>query len=344
MGVFKKQGVYWIDYYVDGHRKREQIGPDKKLAETVHKKRKVEIAEGKFLDKRKVPRCAFNELAALYLKWAQVNHRGYASTQSRVEHLREEFGLLQLSAITPLMIDNYVAKRAGVRQPATVNRELQILHHMFRKAQEWGKALDNPVKHQRSLRVNNRRLRYLSLEEMERLLAVADEALRPVLITALHTGLRRSELFGLTWQDVDFKQGLMRVLHTKNGERRDIPMTDTLRGTLQHLPRRLNSDYIFPGKTGHGLVDIRKRFKRALRDAGVEGFVFHDLRHTFASHLVMAGVDLITVKEFLGHKDIKMTLRYAHLAPDYKRAAINRLDTYMDTSHKKGVTEGSVTP
>jgi site-specific recombinase XerD len=72
--------------------------------------------------------------------------------------------------------------------------------------------------------------------------------------------------------------------------------------------------------------------------------VFHDLCHTFASHLVMAGVDLMTVKEFLGHKDIKMTLRYAHLAPDYKRAAISRLDTYMDTSHKKGVAEHSATP
>jgi integrase len=231
-----------------------------------------------------------------------------------------------------------VAKRAGIRRPATVNREIQILNHMFRK------ALDNPVKHQRPLRVNNRRLRYLSLEEMERLLAGADDVLRPILIAALHTGFRRSELFGLTWQDVDFKRGVIRVLHTKNGERRELPMTDTLRDTLQHLPRRLNSDQVFPGKTGHGLVDIRKRFHRTLREAGIEGFVFHDLRHTFASHLVMAGVDLMTVKEFLGHKDIKMTLRYAHLAPDYKRAAISRLDTYMDTSHKKGVTEHSVTP
>jgi integrase len=76
------------------------------------------------------------------------------------------------------------------------------------------------------------------------------------------------------------------------------------------------------------LVDIRKRFNRALKDAGIEGFVFHDLRHTFASYLVMAGVDLMTVKDFMGHKDLKMTLRYAHLAPDYKRAAISQLDTY----------------
>jgi integrase len=113
---------------------------------------------------------------------------------------------------------------------------------------------------------------------------------------------------------------------------------------LQHLPRRLASDYVFPGKTGHSLVDIRKRFHRALQEAGIEGFVFHDLRHTFASHLVMAGVDLMTVKEFLGHKDIKMTLRYSHLVPDYKRSAIDRLDTYMDSGQKKGVAALAVTP
>jgi integrase len=98
---------------------------------------------------------------------------------------------------------------------------------------------------------------------------------------------------------------------------------------------------VFPGKTGYGLVDIRKRFHRALQEAGIEGFVFHDLRHTFASHLVMAGVDLLTVKEFLGHKDIKMTLRYAHLAPDYKRAAITRLDTPMDTRPTIGIADNT---
>jgi len=92
------------------------------------------------------------------------------------------------------------------------------------------------------------------------------------------------------------------------------------------------------------VVDIRKRFHHALRDAGIEGFVFHDLRHTFPSHLAMAGVDLMTVQEFLGHRDIKMTLCYAPLAPDYNRSAMQRLDTCMDTRHKNGVTESSVTP
>jgi hypothetical protein len=133
MAVFKKQGVYWIDYYVGGHRKRERIGPDKKLAEVVLKKRKVEIAEGKYLDKRTVPRCSFSELADLYLNWAKVNHQGYVGTQSRVGLFRREFGTRQLSAITPLVVDEYVSRRAGVRKPATVNRDLVVLRHMFRR-------------------------------------------------------------------------------------------------------------------------------------------------------------------------------------------------------------------
>jgi integrase len=120
-------------------------------------------------------------------------------------------------------------------------------------------------------------------------------------------------------------------------------MSAMLRATLQQFPRRIDSDYVFPGKMGRGLVDIKKRFHRGMRDAGIDGFRFHDLRHTVASYLVMAGVDLVSVKAFLGHADLKMTLRYAHLAADYKPAAIDRLDTCMDTRQKKWVTARVVT-
>jgi integrase len=332
MAVFKKQGVYWIDYYVQGRRKRERIGPDKRLAETVLQKRKVAIAEGKYLDKKRVPRCTFDELAALYLTWAQTNHQGFAPTKSRVKRLQETFGPYQLRDITPLMVDEYIQKRVTTCKPGTVNRETQLLSHMFKRAIAWGKALENPAAHLRPLRVNNRRLRYLSHKEITSLLSAADDILRPMVRVALHTGLRRSEQFSLTWQDVDFTLGLIRVLHTKNGERRELPMSATLRETLQQLPRRLGSDHIFPGRTGRGMSNIRGRFHRALREAGIEGFVWHDLRHTFASYLVMAGVNLTSVKELMGHKTIAMTLRYAHLAPDFQRDAIHRLDTSMDTS------------
>ena len=118
-------------------------------------------------------------------------------------------------------------------------------------------------------------------------------------------------------------------------------MNQTLEQTLKRTARRIDSPFVFPGKTGNGLTDIKKRFKKALKAAQIEDFRFHDLRHTFASHLVMAGVDLATVKEFLGHKRIEMTLRYAHRAPDHKRAAVQKLDTYMDTKAGKVATQSS---
>lgn len=140
-----------------------------------------------------------------------------------------------------------------------------------------------------------------------------------ILLTALHTRLRRGELFALTWPDLDMKAKVIRVVHTKNGKRRAIPMTPTLWETLQHVPRKLGSEIVFAGKTGNGLIDIRQQFTRALRQAGIADGTLHT-----------------------GHKRIKMTLRYVHLAPDHKRAAVHRLDTSMDTRAQEQGTEMAV--
>jgi integrase len=132
---------------------------------------------------------------------------------------------------------------------------------MFQKAIEWGKASAHPVRTLRPFRTANHRLRYLSLEEIRRLLQAADVVLCPIVLTALHTGLGRGELFALTWQDIDTKAKVIRVVQTKNGERREIPITPTLWDALQRMPRRLGAKLVFAGKTGQGLVDIRKRFR-----------------------------------------------------------------------------------
>ncbi|MFC1491143.1 site-specific integrase [Nitrospinota bacterium] len=128
--------------------------------------------------------------------------------------------------------------------------------------------------------------------------------------------MRRGELFNLQWRDIDFRKRLVRVADSKNGESREIPMNRTLEDTLKRIPWRLDLVFVFPGRTGRGLTNVRKRFMRALETAQIEDFRFHDLRHTFASRLVIRGVDLTTVKELMGHKSIEMTLRYAHSHPN----------------------------
>jgi integrase len=209
---------------------------------------------------------------------------------------------------------------------------------MFTKAIEWGLAIENPVRHFRTLHVEDGRCRCLNDGESERLLKAVKGTLRSLTQVALNTGMRRGELFHLKWKEVDFRNEIVRVVDSKNGESRELPMNETLRTTLKGIPRRLGSVYVFPGRTGEHLKDVSKGFKKALKAAQIEDFRFHDLRHTFASRLIMAGADLATVRELLGHKNIKMTLRYAHLAPHHKRAAIQLLDTYMDTKSKEAIS------
>jgi integrase len=132
---------------------------------------------------------------------------------------------------------------------------------------------------------------------------------------------------------VDLKNGFILIPKTKNNERLEVPINETLRATLEGLPRRIDGGYVFyDPKTDKPYKDVKRSFGSALGRAKITDFHFHDLRHTFASHLLMAGVDLTSVKELLGHKDIKMTLRYAHLAPSHKVKALNILDGILGNS------------
>jgi integrase len=180
----------------------------------------------------------------------------------------------------------------------------------------------------------DRRLRYLeSKEQCQALIDSCDSHLRPIVIMALNTGLRKGNVLNLKWSNIDLKNGFILVDMTKNGERLEIPINETLRQTLQNLPRRLDNGYLFYGpKTDKPYPDVKRSFSSACRKAGITNFHFHDLRHTFASHLIMAGIDLTTVKELLGHKDIKMTLRYAHLAPSHKVRAVEILDSTINNA------------
>jgi integrase len=155
--------------------------------------------------------------------------------------------------------------------------------------------------------------------------------LRLLVITALHTGFRASELRSLTWTDVEISRRMITVRagYAKNGEARRVPMNQLLTDILKSV-KLANSEYgrVFCTRDGMPYRSFRSAFERAVRKAGIADFTFHDLRHTFASRLVMAGVDLPTVKELLGHRDISMTMRYTHLSSDHKQTAVGKLEQF----------------
>jgi integrase len=340
VGVFSRQGNWWIDYYVDGRRRRKKIGTDKKLAEIVLARRKVEIAENRYLDKRETPRTTFSEMAKKYLAWSKANKRSWDRDKDSLKPLKKAFGGKLLADISVESIEDYKAGRRAAVSAATTNRELALLKHLFSKAVEWGRATVNPARNVKLLREDNIRVRYLSSEEEAKLINKCAKHLRPMVTVALNTGMRQGEVLALRWDQIDLANGLILLdTSTKSGKRREIPINATLRATLERHPRHIRSPYVFCKPSGEPFGSVKKAFSGACGRAKLEGVVFHTLRHTFCSRLVMAGVDLVTVKELLGHSSLAMVLRYAHLSPGHRKAAVDRLDSFTDESEEPASQE-----
>lgn len=334
-GIYKRGNVWWIRYAgMDRRIVRESSGFTKfRDAEGLLIQRRQAIKEGKQPEIKRISNHTFNELMEQYMKWAE-RQRSFRSKQGFIRQLAEGFGNLPLRRFSSMLIEQYQTERLQKgNKPATVNRLVATLKHMFTKAVEWDMVEDDTLKRIRKAKLleeNNRRLRFLSKEECQNLIACCDKHLSPIVITALNTGLRRGEILSLKWDNLDFKHGFILLERTKNGERREIPINDTLRAALHTVTRRLDVPYVFHNPaTGKPYQDVKRSFNTALRKTKIGDFHFHDLRHTFASHLVMAGVDLTTIKELLGHKTLTMTLRYAHLAPSHKVKAVEMLDEVL---------------
>ena len=175
------------------------------------------------------------------------------------------------------------------------------------------------------------------------LAAACPEWLRAVVVAAIHTGARQGELLALTWDDVDLDRGQVEFRMTKNGESRVVRLSETVRALLRELPSRFHGGHVF---RNHGGKPIHRdgltwSFRRAVRLACLQGFRFHDLRHSAASFLVQAGVSLNTVREILGHRSLAMTLRYAHLAPDHQAEAMAAMDDVATESRTCGPSRSS---
>jgi integrase len=297
-------------------------------------RKKAEVVEGRLnpAKARKSPR--FDAFADEYLEWMKANRKPLtiARVTGTLERLKAFYGHKQLRDLTPWHLEQFkkVRKEEG-KAPATINLELAVLKAMLHKAQEWGNLAEHPGKHVKLLKNPEQKVRFLSAGEEACLLAVCSAALRRMVSVGALTGFRRQELTSLRPEDVDLDRETISVAacYAKNGESRVLPIGSRLKGFLQEaLATRGTAPTVFvkPKDGAWTANGFAQAFRKACRRAGIGNLGPHVLRHTFASRLVMSGVDLRTVQELMGHKSISMTLRYAHLSPDHKRAAMEALE------------------
>jgi integrase len=339
--VFNKGGGYaWlIDFYDDkGKRVKRRF---KKLAdaEAVLARVVVSKKEGKYgevFGKKEVAR-TFDDLSFDYLVLMDDKRNIIDKTQIIKTVLYPAFLNLSLKNITYRDLELFRRGREktptgrGPRSMARVNREMAVLRHMLNKAVSWGWLEVNPFSKGESLfaRERNARGRFLSQEDASRLLAACADHLRPIVETALNTGMRKGEILALRWEWIRGAWVYLPGGMVKSGEGRPVPLNQAQVEVFKEVRAKveLKSPYVFPGVKGLPLVTIRKGFEAACRRAGIEDFHFHDLRHTCASWLVMAGASLKAVQQQLGHATLTMTMRYAHLAPGHQQEAINLIGT-----------------
>ncbi|WP_181295174.1 site-specific integrase [Pseudomonas sp. Q2-TVG4-2] len=297
-----------------------------------------------------------------YMPWFKAHHKGYEKTLHTLDTSFEPIMHRRLDEITGRDLEQIrTAWLNGSNKPATANRKMGSISGVFSRAVEWGYLPASPLEKVKQLKVDSiGRIRYLSKEESMALRGALDareriaraernsanewrlerrrkllpslqevaftDHLKPMVLLSLNTGMRRGEVFNLRWQDVNLQGKTLAVAGegAKTSETRHIPLNAEALATLKAWKEQGNgTGYVFPGAEGKPMADVKTAWLELLKNAGIVGFRWHDMRHDFASRLVMAGVPLNTVRDLLGHTDIKMTLRYAHLAPDSKAAAVD---------------------
>lgn len=322
MGIYKVGQKYYIDFYADGRRIRKAVG-SRKDAENAITAVKADILRREFKFKREA-RKRFEDFSEEYLEYAKANKRSWIRDEICLKHLKAQFNGKILSRIVPKDIEDYKQKRLEKVKPATVNRELAILKFMFSLAIKWKYADENPVKQVKFFQECQLAMRTLKEDEAKKLIEVASLHLKPIIILALNTGMRRGELLDLRWKDIDFDNHFIYIKKTKTGMTRKIPMSLLVEKTLNDIERK--NDFVFQNpKTKECFKHIRTEWHNTCKRAGIKDFRFHDLRHTAATWMVASGIDLVTVKDILGHENIKTTMRYAHPTPENKRKAVNAL-------------------
>jgi site-specific recombinase XerD len=361
--IYQRGKVWYLDISVRGRRIRNRVGTSKRIAELALKDAEVKAAKDEFgFAKHDI---TIEKFIEQFLDYSRTNHREATTKRYRavIDHFRQflhsKSNVTFISEITTELIDQYKVyrkdswvnpngypvdsdddvnghTRKGARAH-TINFEIGTLKSIFYLAMKWGYLKENPTLGVNKLKVTDSKpLRFLTVEECKMFLEACPDDLYPVYFTFLNTGMRKAELENLEWSDVDLKHRTIRIRRKefwqpKTGER-DIPINKQLHDLLAQLKtendRSIKSSFVFPDRQTGGKIKtkLRRRLILIAKQAGIENLTkIHTLRHTFASHLVMNGVDLPTVKKLMGHSDIQTTMIYAHLAADHLAGAVDKL-------------------
>lgn len=322
------------DFWLGTHRIRKTF-PIKKLAQDFESIKKADYLKGKFIPSSERDRTPFSKFIDEYFTLhASVNMVNAKNEFYRLKSFNKFFGDTAVSEITPKEIQKWKADLASRVKPSTFNRSLTALKGAFNTAIEWGKIKENPAQKITKLREDDPKTRYLTENEIDQLLKCASPKLCDFLVFAMNTGLRKTNVIQLNWEDIDFHNNIIKVIKTKSGKSVDIPINKVVSELLDRL--RPSSNH--PTGRVFDTTNLRREWERARRLAGIPPVRLHDMRHTFCSHLAMKGIDLLTISKLTGHADMKMTMRYAHLSPNHKLIAVNMLSLNqkgsLDTDRK----------
>lgn len=351
-GVYEKipgSGDYWIRYADDkGKIRRQHVGKSLAAARDIAEQRRTEVRHGKFdpgsVGKQRRKKMTVGEMFAHYLP-LRVEVRNKAEDQRYCAYWTELFGDLELDELTKADLIDWRAERLESVKPATCNRALTYLRAYYNLAIDDGHCSTNPAAKVKALRENNERDRFLQDEEEVRLRAEMPRPAFRLVEFAFQTGLRKTEQFSLLWENVDLKASNLKIVETKAGGSRFVPINQTARAILEEL-RKANpgSPWVFASRTNpqrpvNANNFINRVFRKALKKAGIKNFTWHDLRRTTGSRLAMAGQPLHTIAEILGQETARVTAIYARLSPTHLREAIESLSkpvtrTTTDTSPK----------
>lgn len=355
MGTVFLRGDSWVGEYKDRSKtKRVTFGRKgivtKTMAKEMLKKieQKVKLGQYDMLN-AEIP--TVKEFISEYLKHAKdvVKKRSWRRDEYGLKHFLKLFKDKRLSDIMPKDVDDYKGLRLADVTPGTVNRELVCIRRLFNLAKLWKKHFgENPVSQARLLSVNDLKERILTLDEEAKLLNLSNPSLKPIIITALNTGMRKSEILTLKWTNVDLENNLITLEHTntKSKKIRRIPINSVLRKLL--LEQKLKSgrsEYVFLSENGTPYKrhdSLNGAFERLCRKAGIEGLRFHDLRHTSATRMIEAGASIVAVSRILGHSDIKTTMRYSHPENSLKEAVELLTSKFSDSPTDKFTDKGGI--